>query len=106
MAVVRARIPETARRGEVISIRALIQHPMETGFRRDEEGKEIPRRIIHEFICRYNGDVAFRAEFFPAISADPFIVFSVRADSSGEIALSWKDDSGEITTEARQIVVT
>lgn len=106
MATIRARIPQQAMKGEVIQIRALIQHPMETGFRRDQTGKPFPRRIIHAFACRYRGEIVFRAEFFPAVSADPFLAFHIRAEDSGEIELSWTDDNGEVYRETQRIAVT
>ena len=105
MATIRVRIPKQAKQGEIVQVRTLIQHPMETGFRRDENGKVFPRRIIHEFTCHYAGELAFRAEFFPAVSADPFLAFQLRAVKSGEVVLAWKDDSGEVYTETQRIEV-
>jgi sulfur-oxidizing protein SoxZ len=106
MATIRARVPAQARQGEIVQVRALIQHPMETGFRRDEAGRHIPRRIIHEFVCEYGGETVFRAEFFPAVSADPFLAFSFRASKSGDVKLIWRDDSGETYGSTHRIEVT
>jgi sulfur-oxidizing protein SoxZ len=83
----------------------LIQHQMETGYRLDNKGAEIPRDIISRFICSYNGDEVFRAELFPAISANPFIAFSTVATESGELVFSWIGDNGQIQSEIRQITV-
>jgi sulfur-oxidizing protein SoxZ len=71
MAQARISVPQTAAKGAVIEIKTLIQHPMETGFRRDLEGNPIPVRIIHRFVCTYNGEQVFRADFHPAIAANP-----------------------------------
>ena len=60
-------VPAKAKRGEVIEIKTLISHNMETGFRPDNTGKPVPRDIITEFVCKYNGEEIFRAELFPAI---------------------------------------
>ena len=105
MARVLINLPESAERGEVIEIKTLIQHPMETGYRLDSNGAKIPRDIINHFTCTYNGEEVFRAELFPAIAANPFIAFSTVATQSGELAFSWTDDDGQTQTERRQIVV-
>ena len=62
-------VPKTAKRGQVIEIKTLISHIMETGFRRYDVGQPIPRDIITNFVCTYNGEEIFRAELYPAISA-------------------------------------
>jgi len=105
MARVLINFPQRAMRGEIIEIKTLIQHPMETGYRLDNKGVAIPRDIINRFTCAYNGDEVFRAELFPAISANPFVAFSTVATESGELVFSWTDDRGQIQTETRQIIV-
>ena len=105
MARVLINFPPRAKRGEIIEIKTLIQHPMETGYRLDNKGAVIPRDIISRFTCAYNGDEVFRAELFPAISANPFIAFSTVATESGELVFSWIDDGGQIQSEIRQIIV-
>ena len=98
-------VPAAAKRGEVIEIKTLISHVMETGYRVGPTGAAIPRDIINRFVCTYNGAEVFRAELFPAIAANPFIAFFTVATESGEIAFSWTDDHGETQTEIRQITV-
>ena len=98
-------VPPRARRGEIIEIKTLIAHPMETGYRVGPAGAAIPRDIINRFLCTYNGEEVFRAELFPAIVANPFIAFFTIATESGEIVFSWTDDHGETQTEVRQITV-
>jgi sulfur-oxidizing protein SoxZ len=71
----RISVPRSASRGEVIEIKTLIQHPMETGFRRDLAGDAIPVHIIERFICTYNGKEVFRADFHPAVAANPYLTF-------------------------------
>jgi len=99
-------LPAQAKRGDVIEIKTLIRHQMETGFRADQTGGIIPRDIIHTFICTYNDVEVFRAELFPAIAANPFLSFHTVATESGTIAFSWTDDQGEVITETVQITVT
>ena len=105
MARVLINLPSRAKRGEVIEIKTLIAHPMETGYRLGPTGVVIPRDIINRFVCTYNGEEVFRAELFPAIAANPFIAFSMVATESGELAFSWTDDHGQTQTEVRQITV-
>ena len=98
-------VPARPRRGEIVEVRVLIQHNMETGYRRDEEGRGIRRNCINLFICRYNGVEVFRAEFFPAVSANPFVSFTTVATESGTITMTWKGDNGFFATESVAIAV-
>lgn len=91
----RVRIPETARRGEVIPVRIAIQHPMETGFRYDNVGQTVAKNVIHTLVVRYNGAEIFRAEMGSGIAANPYLEFHTIATESGEIEFSWVDDAGE-----------
>ena len=105
MAKALIRVPPRARRGEVIEIKILISHPMESGQRRDEMGRVIPRDIINRFVCLYNGEEVFGAEFFPAIAANPFLAFFTVATASGELVFRWTDDRGTTESEAASITV-
>lgn len=98
--------PTSARRGEVIEIRATIGHPMETGFRAGEDGKVLPRNIIQAFSCRYNGELVFSAELFSAVSANPYIAFHTVATDSGTLVLNWEGDNGFTQTESIKLTVS
>lgn len=98
-------VPKTARKGEIIVIKTLISHEMETGYRRDSVGQAIPRDIINLFVCTYNGVEVFRAELHPAIAANPFISFSTVATESGTLTFKWTDDHGQTQTETATITV-
>jgi sulfur-oxidizing protein SoxZ len=98
-------VPARAKRGEVIEIKTLVSHVMETGFRRTQLGAPIPRDIIRQFVCTYNGTEVFRAELHPAIAANPFIAFSTVATESGTIAFQWTGDNGFSLTESATITV-
>src|SRR3954470_5348944 len=93
-------VPARAKRGEVIAIKALVSHPMETGYRTGPDGALVPRDIIQRFVCTYNGEEVFSADFFPAIAANPFIAFTTVATESGTIIFRWIDDQrrGQIET--------
>ena len=105
MAKALIRVPPEAKRGEVVEIKALISHPMETGQRRDSMGQAIPRDIINRFVCTYNGQEVFRADLFPAIAANPFFAFFTVATESGELVFRWTDDRGNTQTETAKISV-
>jgi sulfur-oxidizing protein SoxZ len=105
MANALVNVPARARRGEIIEIKALVSHPMETGYRRTQLGATIPRDIIRRFVCAYNGTEIFSADFHPAISANPFLAFSAVATESGTIAFSWTGDNGFAVTESASITV-
>ncbi len=98
-------VPAKAKYGEVITIKTLISHEMETGYRHDNVGKVVPRDIITQFVCTYNGEEIFRAELFPAIAANPFISFSTVATESGTITFKWTGDNGFSATESATITV-
>jgi sulfur-oxidizing protein SoxZ len=98
-------VPKTAKRGSIIEIKALIAHPMESGYRVGLNGQIIPRDIITLFVCTYNGDEIFRAELSPAIAANPFLSFFALATDSGTIAFRWTGDNGFAASESADIVV-
>ena len=87
-------VPAKAKRSEIITIKTLIQHVMETGYRVGMLGRTLPRDIIHSFTCTYNGEEVFRAELFQSIAANPFITFNTVATDSGTFEFKWVGDNG------------
>ncbi len=106
MATTRIVMPATAKKGEIIEIKTLVQHEMETGHRRDNVGKPIARDIINSFIVTYGGDEIFKTDLFPGVAANPYIAFSTVATQTGEIVFTWTDDQGAKTVEKRKLTVT
>ena len=98
-------VPAKAKRGDVIEIKTLMSHIMESGFRRTAAGDLVPRDIITSFTCRYNGSEIFRAEFFPAIAANPFLSFFTIAKESGKFEFEWTGDNGFSSTASASITV-
>lgn len=90
----RLRVPESAGPGDIVEVRLLIQHDMETGFRRDMQGRAVPMNVITEVRARYGEADVFRAELGSGISANPYLSFSIRAVKSGEIQVEWIDTAG------------
>ncbi|HVG52006.1 MAG TPA: thiosulfate oxidation carrier complex protein SoxZ [Xanthobacteraceae bacterium] len=98
-------IPPKVKRGEVIEIKTLISHVMETGFRPSNTGQLIPRDIITNFTCSYNGEEVFQSTLYPAIAANPYITFFTVATESGTLTFQWTGDNGYSVTETAQITV-
>ena len=98
--------PKTAKKGEVIELKALIMHTMETGFRPGTNGRIIPRNIIEDFSATWNGREIFRMKMSPAIAANPFVSFSAVASESGIIAFRWSGDEGFLAEHQVAITVT
>ena len=105
MASALINVPKTAKRGEIIEIKTLTSHIMETGYRRLASGEMVPRDIITSFSCRYNGTEIFRADLFPAIAANPFITFFTVATESGKFEFEWIGDKGFSETASASITV-
>ena len=95
MSVARILVPPQAKRGELVEVRIAIQHPMETGFRMDNNGRVIPKNTVSNLVCRYNGAEVFRAEMGSGIAANPYLQFYFVARESGNVEFSWVDDAGE-----------
>jgi sulfur-oxidizing protein SoxZ len=100
------KIPKSARAGEVIEVATTIAHPMDSGYKPASDGKLIPRNILRSFTCQYDGATVFEAQFFPAISSNPFVSFHLRATRSGPVLLTWRGDLGFSHTETVQLQVT
>jgi sulfur-oxidizing protein SoxZ len=98
-------VPAKAGRGDVIALRTLISHPMESGFRHTNTGQRVPRDIITTFVASYNGEGIFSAALYPAIAANPFITFHTVATESGTIEFKWTGDNGYVATERVNIIV-
>lgn len=105
-------VPTTAKPGEIIELRALIQHPMETGYRRSSEGAMLERDLIRNFSCHFleagktgAGELVFAAKLFAAVSANPYLSFHTTAFASGTFLFVWSGDNGFTQTERAAIKV-
>lgn len=102
----RVKVPKTAKKGDVIEIKTLISHKMETGQRKNKKtGEKIPRKIINKFTATFNGEQVFAVDILPAISANPYIKFNMRAEKSGEFVFTWIDDDGKTYTAKKKLAV-
>lgn len=101
----RLKVPKEAKKGEIIELKTLIAHVMETGLRKDASGAIIPRKIINKFTCEFNGKPVFSADIEPAVAANPYIQFNAKVEESGTFKFTWVDDDGTVTTTEEKITV-
>ena len=101
----RLKLPKEAKKGEIIEIKTLMPHVMESGQRKDKDGKTIPRRIINKFTAEFNGKPVFSATIEPAVAANPYLQFTAKVEESGTFKFSWTDDDGSLITAEEKITV-
>ncbi len=101
----RVKAPKSASKGDVVTIKTLISHKMESGQRKDKEGKVIPRQIINHFSAKFNGETVFEVTIEPAISANPYLQFKMRVEEAGEFEFTWTDDDGSVYSKKQKLKV-
>lgn len=101
----RVKIPKSVAAGDIITIKTLISHKMESGQRKDKEGNTIPRHIINHFEAAFNDKVVFSVDIDPAVSANPYIEFTARVDEAGTFTMKWTDDDGEVTQFSKDVAL-
>jgi len=101
----RVKVPKSASAGEVITIKTLISHPMESGQRKDNDGNAIPRQIINKFTCEFNGQTVFTCDIDPAVSANPYLEFTAKVNEAGTFKFTWVDDDGSVYTDEKEIAL-
>jgi sulfur-oxidizing protein SoxZ len=108
LATARALItaPASAKPGEIIEIRAVAQHPMETGYRLSGDGLPLARDLVRRVEARFEGELVFAADLHPAIAANPYLAFPLRATVSGTLAVSWLGDNGFSHSQSVALSVT
>lgn len=98
-------LPKSAHAGDIIAVRVLVQHPMETGYRSSALGEPLARDIIRRVECRFEGEQVFAAELFPAIAANPSLAFFLRATRSGTLTVEWRGDNGFAHTDSASLAL-
>lgn len=101
----RLKVPEYARRDEIVEIKTMISHWMETGLRIDATGKPIPRRIINRMSCSRDGEPVFSANLWPAIAANAYLSFSMVARAPAVLAFAWVEDGGAVYRATHSLTV-
>lgn len=101
----RVKVPKKASAGDVVTIKTLISHKMESGQRKDKQGNVIPRSIINRFTCDFNGENVIDVTLEPAISTNPFFEFEAKVPEAGEFTFTWYDDDGSVYEETKSIAI-
>lgn len=101
----RVKVPKSAEAGEVITIKTLISHQMESGQRKDSDGNVIPRSIINRFTCDFNGENVIDVTIEPAVSTNPYFEFEAKVPEAGEFKFTWYDDDGSVYEESKSIAI-
>jgi sulfur-oxidizing protein SoxZ len=101
----RVKVPKSAKAGEVVTIKSLISHKMESGQRKDADGNVVPRSIINRFTCDFNGVSVVDVAIDPAVSTNPYFEFDARVDAAGEFVFTWYDDDGSVYTDRKAIEI-
>jgi sulfur-oxidizing protein SoxZ len=101
----RLRVPASAAPGEVVEIRTLLSHPMESGHRMDAEGRPIPRLIVQTMVATFNGAEVFRADWGPGVAANPYQSFMLRIEAPGDLEVTWSDEAGHVWRDGARIEV-
>ena len=101
----RVRVPRSAAAGEVLEIKTLISHIMESGQRKDGDGNTIPRSIINAFSCDFNGENVISITLDSAISTNPYFKFDAVVQESGTFTFTWNDDDGSVYTDTKDITI-
>ena len=101
----RVKVPKSAAAGDVISIKTLISHPMESGQRKDSSGNVIPRSIINRFTCEFGGEMVIDVTMEPAISTNPYFEFAATVPAAGDFKFTWYDDDGSVYEDVQSVAV-
>ncbi len=102
----RLRVPATAKKGEVVEVKTLITHPMESGQRKGADGKLVPRMIVNSLKVTYNGKPVLDVTMEPAVAANPYMAFFLRVEESGTLKFTWTDDLKNSWTAESKIEVS
>ena len=101
----RVKAPKSASAGEVVTIKTLISHPMESGQRKDGDGNKIPRSIINRFTCDFNGKNVIDVTLEPAISTNPYFEFDATVPEAGDFKFTWYDDDGDVYEDTKSVAM-
>lgn len=84
----------TPKQGSIVTVKAMVIHPMETGLRKNALSQPIPRNIIETFECSLAGERLMTWELHPSVSQNPYLEFKFIARQSGEMKMVWIADDG------------
>jgi sulfur-oxidizing protein SoxZ len=102
----RIKVPKKVSAGDVITIKTLVSHKMESGQRKDKEGNVIPRKIINKFTCEFNGASVFSCDIDPGVAANPYFEFKAKVDEAGTFKFTWVDDDGSVIEAEKEVALS
>ena len=86
--------------GDKVEVKVLMSHDMETGLRKDAQGKIIPAHFIRNVTVTHGGKTVLAAQWGTSVSRNPFLHFRFRGGTPGEkVAITWLDNKGEKSTD-------
>jgi sulfur-oxidizing protein SoxZ len=97
--------PERISAGDVVKVRLLVQHPMDTGYLQDLLGKMVPRNVIRLLTCKLGSREVLRVEPSSGIAANPLFEFFVLATETTEMHVEWVDDRGNRGEHKQTMIV-
>jgi sulfur-oxidizing protein SoxZ len=81
-----------------------MNHEMETGQRKDAQGKVVPAWHIQTVTATYGGKTVLTAQWGPAVAKNPFLAFKFKGGAKGEkVQVTWVDNKGEKRTDEAAI---
>lgn len=90
----------------VTEVKALMNHPMETGRRKNDFDETVPAHFIQLVTATLNDKVVLEAQWGTGISKNPYLTFRLKGARVGDkVAIRWHDNKGgtnaiETTVEA------
>lgn len=78
----------------IVTVKALITHPMETGLRKDSEGNVVPAHFIQEVTATVGGEVVFTANWGTGVAKNPYLSFKYKGAKGDLLTLAWTDNTG------------
>ena len=90
--------------GEMVNVRVLMAHIMETGFRKDEAGETIPAHFIQTVEVVHDGKTVLAAQWGPAVARNPYLEFRFKGAGKGDkLLVTWVDNKGNRRTDEATI---
>ncbi len=90
--------------GDSTEVKVLMNHEMETGQRKDAQGKVIPAWFIQDVTATWNGKTVLSAQWGPAVAKNPFLSFKFKGGAKGDkVIITWVDNRGEKRTDEATI---
>ena len=103
----RVKVPKKAEVGEIVTIKTLLSHPMDSGQHKDKKtGEVIALHIGNYYSASFNGEKFFEVNIEPAVSTNPYLEFTLKVPEAGTVSFLWKtDNDGDFETKKKIKIV-